>query len=412
MSSVRLGRHRSHSYRVSALCFIVVMVAGWANLVVPAPHADASTTVTIQNFDGHDHQVTKFDTDGNALDAHEPYITQFPGDSTYYLYGTSMGCGSLSSIPSHTPWCGDRVYSSPDLIHWQSRGLLFDPNSAEWQNRCGLVNPFSSVSTQSSCFRPKVIYNPSTHQYVLWVNFGVNPNDNASNPVTGKYYVLTSSSPVGPFTEVGPATLAQQWDNDETLFVDGSNAYVVYMQQVDANNNPHRLVVEQLNSSFTSGNGNYQYVNPTTLNGNGRSEAPAMFKANGQYYLVYSTPPCGFCATGVDTEYKTSTAGPLGPWSSPRQISSGSVGAADFCPGQSSSVSPVSTTTGTSYLWQFDMWNTTGSSPATSNNFFAPLSFDGSGNIAQMNCKQLCFTDASTPRQRRLSKPAGRVRPK
>jgi hypothetical protein len=373
-----LSIHHPAPRAVVRIALIALTLVAAVVVTPRVARASGTVTATITNFDSAGDEVTLFDTDGNAVDIHEPYLTEFNG--VYYLYGTAMGCGSLSTIPAHTPWCGDKVYSSTDLTNWTYDGLLFNPGTAEWQNRCGLSNPMTS--TQSSCFRPRVIYDAATGKYVLWVNFGVNPNDNPANPVTGKYYVLTSSSPTGPFIEVGAATTAKPWDNDETLFVDPAtgDAYVIYMMQSD-----HSLVVEQLNSSFTSGTGNYSLVSTTTLNGTNSSEAPSMFVRNGTYYLVYSTPACGFCSSGVDTEYKTASS-PTGPWSAPAQISSGTSGASDFCGGQSSSVSPVVTTSGTDYLWQFDEWHTGGSSPATSNLFMAPLTFNGNGSIQQMNC--------------------------
>lgn len=365
--------------RVLARLLLTALALAFCLVATPRiAQASGTVTATITNFDTTGDQITLFDTDGNAVDLHEPYLTEFNG--VYYLYGTAMACGSLSGIPAQTPWCGDQVYSSTDLTNWTYQGLLFNPATAEWQDRCGLTNPMTD--TQSSCFRPRVVYDAATGLYVLWVNFGVNPNDSPADPVTGKYYVLTSTSPTGPFTEVGAATLAKPWDNDETLFVDPATGegYLIYMQQSD-----HGLVVEQLNSSFTSGTGDYSPVSTTTVNGTDSSEAPSMFVRGGVYYLVYSTPACGFCHTGVDTEYKTASS-PMGPWSAPAQISSGTPGASDFCGGQSSSVSPVATTTGTDYLWQFDEWNTTGSSPATSGIFMAPLTFSGDGGIQPMNC--------------------------
>lgn len=368
---------------VAALMALLgVQVAG------PAMSASANATATIQNFDASGHSLTKVDTDGNAIDIHEPSIAAFGG--TYYLYGTAMACGSLSSIPSHTPWCGDRVYSSPDLTHWTNRGYLFDPTSQVWQSRCATDNPLPN--TQSSCFRPKVVYNASTGKYVLWVNQGVNANDNPANPVTGHYYVLTSSSPVGPFTEVGIATLAHPWDNDETLYVDGTTGYVVYMQQVDSSGNRWRLVVEQLNSSYTSGTGTATYVGGPSETG----EAPAVFAANNRYYLVYSNPPCGFCSTGVSTYYRTASS-LLGSWSAATLLSSGTSGSSNFCGGQSSSVTPIATTSGTTYLWQFDSWTTVGSSPATSDVFMAPLGFDSGGGLNPMNCPSYPSVSLSLP---------------
>lgn len=101
---------------------------------------------------------------------------------------------------------------------------------------------------------------------------------------------------VEPHAEVGAATLAKPWDNGGTLFVDPAtgDGYVIYMQQSD-----HGLVVEQLNFTFSSGTGDYSLVSTTTVNGTDSSEAPSMFVRGGVYYLVYSTPACGFCHTGV-----------------------------------------------------------------------------------------------------------------
>ena len=348
-------------------------------LTPPGSATPVNLQITIQNFDSSGNTVAKVDTDGNVLDIHEPYLTSFEG--IYYLYGTSMACGSLASSPT-SQWCGDRVYSSTDLLHWVNRGLLFDPTTAIWQSRCAAHNP-PLPSIDTSCFRPKIVYNSANKQYVMWVNRGVNPKDNPTNPVTGIYYVLTSTSPIGPFTEVGPATLAQKWDNDETIYIDPATSigYAIYMQQVDSSGNPWRLVVEQLNDSYTSGTGKYQYVSATNEIG----EAPSVFAANGQYYLVYTSPPCGFCSTHVQTSYRTSPA-VMGPWSEPTQLSSGSPSDANFCPGQSSGVTPITTSAGTTYLWQFDLWNSFASgSPADSGLFLAPLSFTGNA-INPMRC--------------------------
>ena len=373
--------------RLVSLLAAAAIIAGF-QVGVPQPPAMAATTATIQNFDSDGNSVTKFDTDGNAIDVHEPYLATFGG--TYYLYGTAMACGSLSSIPATSPWCGDVVYTSTDLVHWTNQGLLFNPNTSTWQNRCSTNNPLST--NKSSCFRPKVVYNVATSKYVLWVNQGVNASDNSSAPTTGHYYVLTSSSPTGPFTEVGTATLAQPWDNDETLYVDGTTGYVIYMQQQDSSGHPWRLVVEQLNSSYTSGTGTYAYIGSASETG----EAPAVFTANNRFYLVYSDPPCGFCSQGVTTHYRTAT-NILGPWSASTLVSSGNPGDANFCGGQSSSVTPITTTTGTSYLWQFDLWTTTGSSPATSDVFLAPLSFNSSGDINPMNCRSYPSVSLTLP---------------
>src|ERR1051325_1966906 len=102
--------------------FLVAAVAAWA-------------TVTIRNFDGSGtstaNQITRFDVKGNAIDAHDGGIYQF--GNRFYLYGTSYGCGFRWLTAG--PFCGFRVYSSPDLVNWYDEGLLFD--STAWQTYCG-----------------------------------------------------------------------------------------------------------------------------------------------------------------------------------------------------------------------------------------------------------------------------------
>ncbi len=121
--------------------------------------AAAGYTATVTNFDANGDQVVRFDTDGNAVDAHDGMIALFGG--TYYLYGTAYDCG-FSWQTTGTPFCGFKVYSSTDLVHWTDRGLLFDPTGSVWQTRCN--------GSTYGCFRPHVVYDAGTGMYVLWVN--------------------------------------------------------------------------------------------------------------------------------------------------------------------------------------------------------------------------------------------------
>jgi hypothetical protein len=54
-----------------------------------------------------------------------------------------------------------------------------------------------------------------------------------------------------------------------------------------------------------------------------QTEAPCLMKRNNLYYVLYSNPNCGYCATG--TSYKTA-ASPLVPWSGGTKISVNSCG--------------------------------------------------------------------------------------
>lgn len=231
----------------------------------------------------------RFDTQGNAIDAHDGEIERF-GD-TYYLYGTSYGCGFRWQSPG-APFCGFRVYSSPDLEHWTNRGLLFDAATPQWQHRCD--------GSTYGCYRPHVVHNDSTGQYVLWIN---------SYDVPVGYHVFTSSSPTGPFTEQPVPSLGVN-DNvpvgvnngDHDVFVDrDGTAYLAFTDWRAGG----ELVIAQLDRSYLSGTGKYVRL------GTRSTEAPSLFRRGDRYYITYSDPNCGYCTTG--TSY-LSAPSPLGPW--------------------------------------------------------------------------------------------------
>jgi len=113
------------------LCLIGCIAVG-ALMVPTAARAAVNTTIT--NFDSAGHQISRFDTDGNALDAHDGQIALFNG--TYYLYGTSYDCGY--QYQHNSTFCGFKVYSSPDLVHWTDKGPVVNARSCQY------------------CFRPHV----------------------------------------------------------------------------------------------------------------------------------------------------------------------------------------------------------------------------------------------------------------
>ncbi|WP_375481631.1 family 43 glycosylhydrolase [uncultured Jatrophihabitans sp.] len=233
----------------------------------------------------------RFDTAGNAIDAHDGGTVRF-GD-TYYLYGTSYGCGFTWQGPG-SPFCGFRVYSSTDLSRWTDRGALFDAHTPAWQQACN--------GSTYGCFRPHVVYNAHTRRYVLWFNSYDNTVD---------YHVFTAARPTGPFVEAPKPTLAINKaasptgaDNgDENLFVDhDGTAYLAYTDWIGGGD----LVVEQLDRTYTSGTGRFVRLNTRS------TEAPGLFRRGARYYLTYSDPNCGYCG-GTGTSYLTASS-PLGPW--------------------------------------------------------------------------------------------------
>jgi len=308
---------------------------------------------TIRNYTKKGLQVTRFDSAAAAIDAHDGEIALF--DGVYYLYGTSYDCGYEWGI-KEAPFCGFKTYTSKDLVNWTDRGFLFDATTQIWQTRCN--------GGTYGCYRPHVIYNQKTKLYVLWINV----YDNRVG-----FRVFTSTSPIGPFTEVAEPTLAVNNNaavaglnnGDHDTFVDDDNvAYIAYTDWRSGGT----IVIEKLNADYTSGTGvHVEDVTP------GNTEAPSLLKHDGIYYVLYSDPNCGYCS-GTGTSYRNATS-PMGPWSEGKSISVNSGG------GQPSFVSTLKTETEVIYLYGSDLWNNGAKNEALANYFWTPLSFGTDGTI-------------------------------
>ncbi|MGD0557468.1 MAG: family 43 glycosylhydrolase [Streptosporangiaceae bacterium] len=257
-----------------------VVTAGHASAAMTSsPPSRPGTTSTLVNFNSAGQQTVRFDTSGNAIDAHDGQLARFGNE--YYLYGTSYNCGYRWQINSS--FCGFKVYSSTDLVHWTDRGFVV----AAYQ--C------------ADCFRPHVIYDPATKKYVLWTN-------DSSTAAPGDFRVYTSDSPTGPFTQQALPTLA--YDNcgwDFGLFQDPVTGRG-YMVDTDCPDSDRGLVVEQLSPDDLTSDGQYDVIHMTD-----QVESPAMFYRNGTYYITMSDPTCGYC-TATGTGYLTAS-NPLGTWS-------------------------------------------------------------------------------------------------
>jgi Glycosyl hydrolases family 43 len=329
--------------------------------IAPPPVAQPVTFQTeLTNFDRSARPVVRFDVDGHALDAHEGQIRLF-GD-TYYLYGTSYDCG-FAWQERGTPFCGFKVYSSPDLVHWNDRGFLFDARTPAWQARCD--------GATYGCYRPHVARNPRTGRYLLWIN---------GYDVGVGFHVFESAEPTGPFVELAAPTLAVNDglppgvnNGDHDLFVDEDGraylAYTDWRRQGD-------LVIEQLDDGFTSGSGRFIRLGLT-----GR-EGPALFRRGDRYYLTMTDHTCPTCSSG--TAYLSAPA-PLGPWTgragAPITIS------ATSCGGPSAAVTALPGREGPIFLLQSDLWKPGDRSQALADHYWGPLDFAADGAIEPLRCQ-------------------------
>jgi hypothetical protein len=325
-------------------------------LATPAT-ASTDTTSTVVNFDTSGNQLTRYDVLGNAVDAHDGEIHQF--GNTYYLYGTSYNCGYTWQTKG-APFCGFKSYSSTDLIHWTDNGLLFGISDPSWQTNCG--------GSSNGCFRPHVLYNSKYGKYVLWIN---------DYSASANYRVFESTSPTGPFTQVGVPSLAVNnscagkiCNGDENLFLDtepSGAAYIAYTNRAS----PNGLIIEQLNDSYESGTGNHKIAI------SGSYEAPVMFMRNNTYYLVFG-PLCAYC--GGTATMVVSASSPLGIYSKAASINSNS------CGGQPTHVASIVTSSGTMYMFMSDLWHSGFRNEALANYFWGPLGFNADNTIESFSC--------------------------
>lgn len=213
------------------------------------------------------------DVEGKIVDAHDGRMIQF--GKRFYWYGTRYGATN-GFTEANEYVC----YSSDDLKNWRFEGSLLP------QKPGGVY------------YRPHVVYNAATKKYVLWYNWYPKLWD-------GQFGVAVSDAPTGPFQIVNnnvPVKHSTLGVGDLGVFVDDDGAAYLSYNTI----NGHRVSVEKLNTDYTG----------STKEGSEfiaqYSEAGAMFKRNGLYYLM-TDYTCCFCTQGSGARVFTASQ-PLGPY--------------------------------------------------------------------------------------------------
>ncbi|GAA3453439.1 ricin-type beta-trefoil lectin domain protein [Dactylosporangium matsuzakiense] len=281
-----------------ALATPIVMVLA---LLGGAPAQAATATITPA--------TTWTDTAGNRLQAHGVGI--FTVGSTYYMVGEDKVAGSTFTAVA--------CYSSTDLVHWTRQANALSRQAG------GDLGPGRIVE------RPKVLYNSTTHKYVLWVHID---NTSYSDQRAG---VAVSDTPCGPYTYLGATRPLGHPSRDLGLFKDDDGtAYMIHEDPAAG------MRIERLSADYTTAQ--------STVATFASLESPAMAKVGGRYFLLTSH------LTGWGTNdnvYATATS-PAGPWS----------GFTNFAPAgtrtydsQTSFLLPITGSAGTSYVYLGDRWN-------------------------------------------------------
>ncbi|WP_350285800.1 family 43 glycosylhydrolase [uncultured Croceitalea sp.] len=205
-----------------------------------------------------DNTMPRRDESGQIVDAHDGRIIQF--GTTFYWYGTAYGNTNGFTVQNQY-----RCYSSKDLVNWKYEGKLLE-NQPE-----GIY------------YRPHVIYNEKTGQYVLWYNW-------YPELWNGQFGVASSDSPQGPFKIADENVQMYHSEiglGDFGLFVDDDGTGYISYNTIQN----HKVSVEKLNDDYLS----------STLENGGfiseHMEAGTMFKKDGKYYLL-TDYTCCFCNYG------------------------------------------------------------------------------------------------------------------
>lgn len=252
------------------------------------------------------------DTSGKRIEAHGAGFIQV-GDTWYWVgEDKSMNSGNFFAV---------NVYASKDLVTWQFRNAIITRQTST-----------DLAAADRIIERPKIIYNDSTKQYVMWLHW------DGANYATAQAGVFTSATVDGNYTQVSHFQPNNNMARDDSLFKDDDGkAYFMA-----AANNNQDMIIYQLSDDYLSIKS--QVV--TVFAGKQR-EAPAMFKQGGRYYLITSA------ATGWDSnqaQYASAT-NIAGPWSSLTNLGDGTT-----YDTQSAYVIPYVGSQTTTYIFAGDRW--------------------------------------------------------
>ncbi|MET8082389.1 RICIN domain-containing protein [Streptomyces sp. NPDC005303] len=304
--------HRPTGRRHRAATVFLTLLGGVAALLLPATEAHAASVSFTTG-------AARTDQNGNALQLHGLGIIKV-GD-TWYGFGEDK----TGETSADTSFQDITCYTSNDLANWTYQGQALSRQTA------GDLGPSRVVE------RPKVIYNASTSTYVMYMHI------DSTNYSEAKVGVATSSTPCGPYTYRGSFRPLGNLSRDLGLFQDTDGT--AYLLSEDRNNG---LRIDKLSADYLSVDSAVAVLGSS---GSGSVEAPAMIKKDGTYY-VFGSHLTGWSLN--DNIYATATS-LSGPWSAFRNFAA---------PGthtygsQTANVITVQGTSGTTYLYAGDRWDT------------------------------------------------------
>mmetsp|Transcript_1529 Transcript_1529/g.2712 ORF Transcript_1529/g.2712 Transcript_1529/m.2712 type:complete len:420 (-) Transcript_1529:1535-2794(-) len=209
------------------------------------------------------------DTNGDPINAHGGGFLFH--ENIYYWYG-EIKIGKTYTPPANVNWGGSRVdlvgiscYSSQDLIHWESRGIVLPAVTDD---------PSHDLYVKGVAERPKVVYNSLANKFVMWLHI------DSMDYKRARSGVAESDSPVGPFTYIQSFRPNDQMARDLTLFVDNKSTTAYLITSSEDNAVMH---INELTSNYTSFTGKWKPIFQGRY-----MEAPTIFQRGEKYYFIGS----------------------------------------------------------------------------------------------------------------------------
>lgn len=243
------------------LLFGALLLAVLAGTAVPAPGGIRSGQPWL-------------DTDGELINAHGYCILQHEG--TYYWYGAHKIPGKTEDEKNEA---GVRCYLSNDLLSWRNAGLVLDVFAPG-------MHP--EVRDAYILDRPKAIYDAATKRFVLFFKL-YPPKEQGGKTGKDVAYVgvATAAKPTGPFEYQGRflGGGSGTGSGDFAIFQETDGAvYHIAVRKPDTARKDKPLVCGRLSAVGWKPEGEY-----VTMEGVEKAtEAPALFRRAGKYYLLGS----------------------------------------------------------------------------------------------------------------------------
>lgn len=344
------------------------------------------------------------DNQGVHVNAHGGGVLYHKG--TYYWYGENKSDTTSSAM------VGIMCYSSRNLYDWKKEGVALPV----------VLDDTSSDITQGCIMeRPKVIYNKKTKKFVMWFHLELKGKGYAA----ARSAVAVSDTPQGPFKyirseRINPGKLPfdmtekqremldtldadkyKQWwtpvwyeaidkglfvkrdlqggqmARDMQLFVDDDGkAYHIYSSEDNLT-----LQIAELSDDYLSHTGKYIRIAPA-----GHNEAPAIFKRNGEYWMITSG-----CTGWSPNEARMFSAPSIwGPWKKHPNPCRGPKSEITFG-GQSTYVLPVAGEKD-AFIFMADIWRP--KHPSDARYIWLPIQFEnGVPYVEWMDSWSLDFFD-------------------